>query len=149
MSRLNLLAWLSFLPAIGLVIGVPTLLSGVVKKSWTAVAISAMGLTMQVALLALFISLPRMIPFVVSDILGERVTTQSLTSTRGQLLIYREETGSLPRTLYELQQFNRQPVFSEDAWGRPFVYRVEDVRTFRLFSKGRDGIEGTDDDIYP
>lgn len=35
----------------------------------------------------------------------------------------------------------------EDSWGRPYVYRLS-KDGFIFFSKGKDGIEGTDDDVY-
>jgi general secretion pathway protein G len=36
-----------------------------------------------------------------------------------------------------------------DPWGNPYVYKFEPGDpTFTLFSKGRDGIEGTEDDIH-
>jgi len=35
----------------------------------------------------------------------------------------------------------------KDSWGRPYIYKLS-RDGFSLFSKGPDGIEGTDDDVY-
>jgi general secretion pathway protein G len=40
--------------------------------------------------------------------------------------------------------------FPKDPWGRPFIYRgpSRNQDSFELYSLGRDGIEGTDDDVF-
>lgn len=54
--------------------------------------------------------------------------------------VYRVTNGRYPEKLDELGG-------GEDPWGRPYVYRLKDDG-FIIFSLGRDGIEGTDDDVY-
>ncbi|TNF52357.1 DUF4388 domain-containing protein [bacterium] len=44
-------------------------------------------------------------------------------------------------------QLNKVVERSEDKWGRPYQYKFT-PEGFVLFSKGPDGIEGTDDDVY-
>lgn len=52
--------------------------------------------------------------------------------------------GSIPSSL---DQLNVEPEGLKDGWGNPFKYELDDKGGFLLWSAGRDGSEGTADDI--
>jgi hypothetical protein len=54
--------------------------------------------------------------------------------------MYKLSNGVYPENLSKI-------VLDADVWDRPYVYRLKDGG-FILFSKGYDGIEDTDDDVY-
>jgi hypothetical protein len=67
-------------------------------------------------------------------------SVSKLERTKKRLDVFRVINGSYPEKIYEVTG-------SEDSWGRPYVYRLKDDG-FIVFSRGQDGIEGSNDDLY-
>jgi hypothetical protein len=67
-------------------------------------------------------------------------SASKLERTRNRLDVFRVINGSYPESIDEIAD-------SEDLWGQPYVYRLKEDG-FIVFSKGQDGIEETDDDLF-
>lgn len=77
------------------------------------------------------------------DSIGALRQLKNLTqieSIKRDIDIYAIKSGDYPSNIQSVTT-------AEDPWGRPFMYRLED-NGFVLYSKGKDGIEGTEDDVY-
>lgn len=59
---------------------------------------------------------------------------------RENIDIYKAVNGRYPQSLEVITD-------KKDPWDKPYIFRVTE-EGFTLFSAGRDGIEGTDDDVY-
>ena len=60
---------------------------------------------------------------------------------------YRTRSGAWPSESRWAQELVRVP---EDPWGHPYLYRLGALDTAPSFgSVGRDGVEGTEDDVWP
>jgi len=66
--------------------------------------------------------------------------SRSVDEIRMKIEMFQIEHGTYPSTLEQITG-------TEDAWGRPYVYRST-ADSFIVASTGADGIEGTADDIY-
>jgi len=99
--------------------------------------------------------IPRMIENV--RIRREAATRANLYRLAGALEAYKQQYGTYPRRLIDLQEMDPTLKPVVDAWGREFVYSAisGDVaaaapmpfQRYQLISKGPDGILGTADDI--
>lgn len=101
------------------------------------------------------------------DVAAIAATRSDLQSFRTSLLSYRSMAGSYPSTTQGLQALVNRPEgepkpimwqksydgeIKQDPWKHDFVYRCPGERnpdSYDLFSLGKDGIGGTDDDIWP
>jgi Type II secretion system (T2SS), protein G len=85
---------------------------------------------------------------------NRRIAKRHLQTLRSALDVYRRQTGNWPAEDSWIQQLidagimERDPV---DPWDRQFQYTLASVDggelSPRLFSLGRDGVAGTDDDV--
>jgi len=101
------------------------------------------------------------------DVAGIAAARSDLQTLRTTLLSYRSMAGSFPSTAQRLQALVKHPegepkplmwqrVFEgemkQDPWRHDFVYRCpgeKNADSYDLFSVGKDGIVGTEDDIWP
>lgn len=72
--------------------------------------------------------------------LGKTMDLSTIESIKRKVDIYKISNGVYPDSLSKITK-------DADAWDRPYVYRLKDGG-FIIFSKGYDGIEGNDDDVY-
>lgn len=77
---------------------------------------------------------------------GYEMNVGEVPSTEQGVKALVERPSDVPEDKWERQLKS----FPLDAWGRPFVYRCpgENGADYDLFSMGKDGKEGTPDDIY-
>lgn len=92
---------------------------------------------------------------------NEPAARQQLAIFRNALAMYEIDNESVPTTAEGLDALVRRPAsqpprwrrylecdrIPADPWGRPYVYRATGRNTFELGCLGRDGIEGTEDDL--
>jgi hypothetical protein len=74
-------------------------------------------------------------------IAGETRTNLTIERLRNDIDIYNAVNGRYPHNLDGIAKGQK------DSWGRPFVYELTGDE-FRIFSSGRDGLAGTEDDVY-
>ena len=62
---------------------------------------------------------------------------------------YHRSSGEYPADIYTLiGSIPVRPGWKTDSWGEPYIYELEkDGQKFKLLSKGKDRILGTEDDI--
>ena len=72
--------------------------------------------------------------------LRKTMDLSKIESVKRKVDIYKISNGVYPDNLSKI-------TVDADSWDRPYVYRLKDGG-FILFSKGYDGIEETDDDVY-
>lgn len=89
-----------------------------------------------------------------SDRARERLTITRLAQIKNELLQYNTDYGTFPPSLVELTQGARPYLdkIPTDDFKRPFVYQYPGTsgdprRPYDLFSFGKDGVQGTPDDI--
>lgn len=73
--------------------------------------------------------------------LNEFVASYQLQMLRSDVDRYRVISGRLPAQIEEVSRNET------DRWGNPYLYRLNNDG-FVIFSTGKDGVEGTEDDIY-
>jgi hypothetical protein len=159
-APLYVLAGTSFIPVLGLVLGAIGLTWGLLSSRPNAIragVISAVGAMLNfVGLFALGFYLASGDGEITARA-QEIAVQQDLVKIVRALEEYHEETGAYPAALTDLQ---RRPAVLRtlnlfDHTGgvfRPRVYEYElsrDGTTYDLFSVGRDGEAGTEDDIRP
>jgi general secretion pathway protein G len=102
------------------------------------------------------------------DVGGVAATRADLQSFRTLLAGYRVTAGSFPSTSQGLQALVKKPEgdpkpvmwqkaiegneIKQDYWKRDFVYKCPGEKNpdgYDLYSLGKDGLTGTDDDIWP
>ncbi|WP_046758159.1 type II secretion system protein GspG [Kordia jejudonensis] len=80
-----------------------------------------------------------------------KVTEDTLFTCTVLLILEKEDTNEYP---FDIECFRHENRFNTkdvvtDAWGNTFFYEhINDGKDFVIFSKGKDGIAFTDDDIY-
>lgn len=72
---------------------------------------------------------------------------ENLDNLRGAVSYYQAEKGALPESLEELykEHFTNNDILT-DPWGNKFVFELL-PQGYRLYSKGPDGLSGTNDDL--
>ncbi|MEN8150941.1 MAG: type II secretion system protein GspG [Planctomycetota bacterium] len=84
----------------------------------------------------------------------ERAAREQMKEFRKALEFFNLETGDYPETRQALTEprmdsdvgtMNSIPA---DPWGEAYVYCLDDGEVV-LFSKGADGVAGTEDDVFP
>jgi general secretion pathway protein G len=102
------------------------------------------------------------------DVAAIAAARADLQSFRTSLISYRSVAGTFPSTAQGLQALVKKPEgepkpimwhravdgseIKQDPWRHDFVYRCpgeSNPDSYDLFSVGKDGIVGTDDDIWP
>jgi len=156
---LFLLAGLSIVPGLGFLLGSLAAGWGLVSsrpRALVAAGIGAAGALLNVAALILFGFLAdRNTPGLAEARL--QISRQQLGEVLTALEAFREEEGRYPPSLMVMQRkFGlRRPVPILDPAGglfsmRPFQYQLApDGASYDLYSVGRDGQAGTEDDIRP
>ena len=99
--------------------------------------------------------------FSMQDSANERTAKLQLSGFESAVKLYRIDMKILPDQLQDLvtQPSNLpagakwRPYYDKeiplDPWNQPYVYeKVDQTRTFNLYSVGPDGAQGTDDDIH-
>jgi len=101
------------------------------------------------------------------DVAAIAAARSDLQSFRTSILSYRSLAGSYPSTAQGLQALIRRPEgepvplmwhktfdgeIKQDPWRHDFVYKCPGEKnsdSYDLFSVGKDGVVGTDDDVWP
>jgi type II secretion system protein G len=93
---------------------------------------------------------------------NEDLTRLYLKKIHEELDHFKRDVGRYPSSEENLKALVEKPanapgwkgpyleIFPMDSWGRPFIYRgpSSSEDSFELYSLGRDGREGTDDDVF-
>jgi general secretion pathway protein G len=150
--------------AIGLALGIFGLIqihkySGRLRGSGHAInglIISAIVIIGWTALMIPFLRFPSEIDSA-SDFVKESGAMFEITRIEDMLKVYLIDKGSYPAGEYELKALANDKVGShnlielcDDPWKRPIHFRYPGIRnpkSFDIWSAGKDGIEGTADDI--
>ena len=90
-------------------------------------------------ILSLFCSLAGLLVHKGDDLENFNASKQ-IDKLRVKIEAFQIEHSAYPLTLDQITQ-------SKDAWGRPYIYRINDDSLY-IASAGVDGVEGTKDDIY-
>lgn len=86
------------------------------------------------------------------DIARTKTTTATMYLLRAAIKLYFQQNGAYPPTLQAMRETTPPLIatIGTDGWKEEFVYSTESTdpkRPFTLFSKGRDRIAGTNDDL--
>jgi general secretion pathway protein G len=102
------------------------------------------------------------------DVAAIAAARSDLQSFRTSLISYRSVAGTFPSTAQGLQALVKKPegepkpvmwhrafdgdAIKQDPWRHDFIYKCPGEKysdSYDLYSVGKDGIVGTDDDIWP
>lgn len=153
---------ISFIPLVGLLIGVLAIIFGIIAKfkikkgeysgkglSTAGIILGVIGMLFTIALygsLFYFAFVAKGGPF---EQPKRKLSAQLLTQDAGLIELYKTKTGKYPASLEELQKAGYQ-VWPSDHYMKPFHYEVStDGSSYDLRSLGSDGEYGTEDDIFP
>ena len=148
----------SFIPGLGFILGSIAVTWGLLsdrRRAWAGVAIGATGALLHVvagfALYSWYSRSPEM------QRAQSMMVTQDLRSLVTELDAYRAKHGAYPAALQELiakpDLLHPVNIFDHGNGAfsiKPYQYRpAPDLQHYDLFSVGRDGVPGTDDDVRP
>lgn len=141
---------LSFIPLVGVFFAVLAIVFGIIRKAKGPIFLGIAGILCTVILyggLFYWGYVAKTGPYVE---LKRQLTVQVLDQTKGQVLLYRENKGKLPKTIVEMEKESTSAQFTVDGYGNPLIYTLsDDGKSFELSSMGMDGIPYTEDDIHP
>jgi hypothetical protein len=157
-----ILGLLSFIPLVGVVLGITAIVLGLVGKRFATregghrPSLSKAGIILGLCGIAFTILLYGSLyywgfkastgPFAS---LRPKASQQFLTQDAGQLELYKLRYGRYPDSLHALSSAGFSVIFG-DHYLRPFYYKVaNDSESYDLRSLGPDGVYGTADDIFP
>ncbi len=152
----------SFIPLVGLLLGLLAIIFGIVAKSkikkglYSGKGFSTAGIILGILGIIVTVSLYGSLFYFGFVAKGgpfeqpkKELSAQLFTQDAGLLELYKTKTGKYPQSLAELKDAGYQ-VWPSDHYMKPFHYEVsKDASSYDLRSLGPDGEYGTDDDIFP
>ncbi len=153
-----LVAWLSFLPGLGVVFGGIGIVWGATRNALSLILIGVGGIAFNVALILVVIYFGLLQRGGTFDRLREELAAQMLVQVVDEIEAYHEERGRYPQQIADLAPPGRRPDPTVDptfmqrglASDPHFFYELlPDEAHYFLRSVGTDGVPFTADDILP
>lgn len=138
---------LSFIPLLGVIFGIIAICIGITRKAKGPVYLGIAGILLTIAIygsLFYFGFVAKTGPY--ADLKVQLVTSM-LNTNAGQIALYKQKNGELPKTLSEVPSDMEHFFSPVDPWGTEFSYTPHEDGSFELISAGPDESFDTPDDV--
>jgi hypothetical protein len=138
---------LSFVPLFGVLFGIIAIVIGAIRGDKKIAILVVGGIAFNVVLYGSLFYFGFVAKTGVFADLKIKLASQIMTTDAGQISLYKQQHGSLPKTLAEIPRARESMFSPTDPWGKPLAYTPNEDGTFELRSAGPDGEFNTADDI--
>lgn len=140
---------LSFIPLLGILFGIITIIIGVVKKVRGQVFLGIAGILFTIILYSSLSYFGFVKKTGIYADMKVKLTSQLINTTAGQIALYKKQHNELPTKISDLGTPSQSNMFfTVDPWMTEILYTLKNNEAFELKSAGPDKKFETEDDIY-